>query len=231
MRDRTQLSDAREQPRRPGRFTAWAILLTTTALSVTSCARSTTVKGGCTASGESMCLGEMQVPRDQVDSFQTAARLALEAVSSPGFEHDLISFVDAHTSSGLHAVAWRGVDPRTVVARLREIAPSVRVATYGGPGAWLKHRFSGNLAYDGDSAGPIRINRWGLPRSAPSPANTISHEMAHRVGLTHPSSSHDFATALCEPPYVIGSLVEKYATVGPWAPSANDCPLLKVRPR
>lgn len=145
----------------------------------------------------------MEIPADQQDAFLQASRQTVDALFSVGFEQDLRGFVGYHARLGPHANAWRGVDVEASLTALRFKARDAEVSTYGGfYGLWV-NVFFGNTAYDGDAYGPIRMNRWGLPRAPHSLANTMVHELAHRVGLRHPHSDTEFTVALCEPPYII----------------------------
>ncbi len=175
---------------------------------------------------DGVCLGTIDVPPEQRAAFLEAGHLAIDAVFSDAFESDLKAFVATHTIDGAYAPAWKGVDADAVVKDMRRVIAGQRIATYGGVGGWFKHTFAGNVAYDGVADGPIRLNRWALPRSPVSLANTIAHEVAHRIGLKHPSSGGDQSVAKCEPPYVIGSLVEKQALGDKWKGSLNDCSIL-----
>ena len=173
-----------------------------------------------------ICLGEMDVPQRFRSTFADAGRLAIDGVSSQAFAADLASFMTLHTGGGAHAKAWQGLDPSTIVADLSRGMQGREVTTYGGLRGWFVNAVFGNVAYDGEADGPIRLNRAALPRPAASIANTIAHEVAHRTGLKHPHSKRQLAVARCEPPYVIGSLVEKHATGSTWQVGADDCPLL-----
>lgn len=169
----------------------------------------------------------MEVPDDQTDAFHVASRELLDALNSDAFKKDLADFSATFSVSGGHAKAWLGVNTVDVIQELQAQAGQATLTTYGGPWPLLMYWFAGNLAYDGDADGPIRLNRWGLPRKSPSLANSMAHELAHRIGLTHPHSDSDFSVALCEPPYVIGTLVEKQIRGTSWSPSVDDCKLLK----
>ena len=136
-------------------------------------------------------------------------------------------FRDVHSDDGRHAAAWEGVDPDRTVIAMQAALDGQRVATYGGLRGWFLRTFFGNTAYDGSADGPILLNRAALPRSAPSIANTFAHEIAHRAGLRHPHSGSSLAVARCEPPYVIGSLVEKHASGAAWRAGPDDCHLLQ----
>jgi hypothetical protein len=150
----------------------------------------------------------------------------VDALHSAGFEDSFARFRRDHAGSGAHAQAWTAAHDSTV-PRLRRVLHGLEIETYGGISGWWVNWLYGNLAYDGTEEGPIRINRWGLPRSSASIANTIAHEAAHRVGMSHPSYGSRTSVGLCEPPYVIGSLVEKQIVGSSWRAGENDCALLR----
>lgn len=203
----------------------WAAVLTVTvfAASMTQAQEQPCGSGAQSA----ICFGAIDVPDDQRGTFTLAARQAIDAIHSREFAEDLKNFATRHAAHGNHAAAWAGVDPVATIAALKAGVPGQRVATYGGLRGWFLRTFFGNVAYDGSAEGPILLNRAALPRSAPSIANTFAHEIAHRAGLRHPHSSRDLATARCEPPYVIGTLVEKHAAGQEWRADSDDCHLFR----
>lgn len=174
---------------------------------------------------ENVCLGRLDVPENQRATFVEASRIAIDALYSEQFERDFRAFVATHAHSGSHAAEWADVDPDATLAALRRAVSGQNIETYGGLIGWFKYRIFGNMAYDGADAGPIRVNRAAFPRSTASLANTIAHEVAHRIGLSHSRRGRS-QTARCEPPYVIGSLVEKAIEGGNWERSGGDCELL-----
>ncbi|RXZ66554.1 hypothetical protein [Pelagerythrobacter rhizovicinus] len=177
-----------------------------------------------------VCFGTIDAPDDQAAVFSMAARQTIDVLHSPEFARDLRDFVARHGVEGPHAAAWADVDPTGTVEALKAHLPGQRVATYGGLRGWFLKTFFGNIAYDGSADGPILLNRAALPREAPSIANTFAHEIAHRAGLRHPHSSGALTIARCEPPYVIGSLVEKHAAGPTWQPGSDDCHLFGTVP-
>lgn len=190
-------------------------LLLLAGLGLGGCTTLTTVESVC-GQGESatVCTGALRVPAEQAGQFTTAARQAIVALHDQALVARLTEFSHHCAGAGPWAPAWQGVDATDVGARLKAAAQGMRVDTYGGPIALFKYGVFGNLAYDGDESGPIRLNRWGLPRTPASLANTFTHELAHRIGLRHPSSSKDLGIAGYEPPYVIGTLVEQQIAGG-----------------
>lgn len=162
--------------------------------------------------------------------FDAAVRLAVEAAFSDALARDFATFKARHGAQPELTAAWRDVDPVASVAAVRAKLPELRVTTFGGAKAWWQYRFSGNIAWDGTTSGPVRLNRYGLGRPAVAVAATLIHEMGHRAGLSHPSSSTNLKRAFCEPAYVLGSLAAKAATGTSWTPGPNDCPLLADLP-
>ena len=174
---------------------------------------------------EQVCLGRLDVPAERRAAFLAASRSAVDALYSPGFESDLRAFIATHAHRDAHAERWSGVEADATIAALRRAIRDQDVSTIGGLRGWFSRRFFHNAAYDGRTSGPILFNRFALDRTVASLANTIVHEVAHRIGLSHRRQGRS-AAARCEPPYVIGSLIEK-AIIGPrWRPSPDDCSLL-----
>ena len=182
-------------------------------LSLASCASLTVVEqGGCgTGTARNTCLGKRVIPEDQVALFNKASQQVIDVLSSAEFNNELKSFIDQHTNKGKHARSWAGFDISSVQEKLISEVNGLEVETYGGIYGGFYALFFGNKAFDGVTDGPIRLNRWALPRPSESIANTIAHEAAHRIGYSHPHSSKggQLMVAYCEPPYVIGSIVEK----------------------
>lgn len=174
-----------------------------------------------------ICFGEIDAPERDRPAFLLAATRTIDVLHSSEFRADLQSFRDAHAADGKHAAAWQNLDPDQTVMALQAALEGQRVATYGGLRGWFLRVLFGNTAYDGSADGPILLNRAALPRSTPLIANTFAHEIAHRIGLRHPHSGRSLAVARCEPPYVIGSLVEKHASDTSWQAGPDDCHLLK----
>ena len=174
---------------------------------------------------ERVCLGRLDVPAERQAAFLVASRAAVDALYSPGFEADLRAFIATYSGRGAHAERWRGVDADATIAELRRAIQGQDVSTVGGLHGWFSRTFFHNTAYDGRMSGPILFNRFALNRTVASLANTIVHEVAHRIGLSHRRQGRSPA-ARCEPPYVIGSLIEKAVTGPGWRPSPDDCSLL-----
>ncbi len=181
------------------------------------CASITDIDGGCgTKPNNEICLGEESIPLGQEDIFQPASVEVIDALDSEQFREDLVRFHSLFSTGGAHAGAWAGVDIEIVPDELISKVNGMQIETYGGiKGLFYKALF-GNTAFDGSEDGPIMLNRWALPRSSASIANTISHETAHRIGLVHPNSGNDLEIANCEPPYVIGSLVQRSIDSSDW---------------
>jgi hypothetical protein len=195
------------------------------------CASIATVPGSC-GSGDNagVCFGSMWVPADHSDAFAKASQQVIDAVHSREFLQDLSVFQKQWGASGKHAAAWNGLHAPDVVAAMKLAMHGMGIETYGEVDGFFLRLTQGNMAFMGSPAGPIQMNRWALLRPSESLANTIAHEVAHRVGLMHPSSETDTAVAQCEPPYVIGSLVEKQLLGPGWRPGRYDCALLALPP-
>lgn len=151
---------------------------------------------------------------------------AIDAIGSQQFSNEIKRFYLQSAETGQHAKVWEGVDVDMVQNALLSEIQGLEIDTYGGIISGFKYLIYGNIAYDGMTDKPISLNRWALPRSSDSIANTIAHEAAHRIGLKHPHSNDNFGVAKCEPPYVIGSIVEKVIDPESWEPN-NHCNLLE----
>ncbi|KPH65636.1 hypothetical protein [Pseudoalteromonas porphyrae] len=201
--------------------------LTLSVLFITGCTSFTTVNpGGCgTSTLNTVCLGKTTVPTKHRKLFLVASNQAIDVISSHAFKNDLENFVKLHANTGRYSTAWLGIDTSTITDRLIQEIQGLQVSTFGGVKGLFYTVFYGTNAFEGDGTGPILLNRWSLPRSSASIANTIVHEVTHRIGLSHPSIKKDRKTANCEPPYLIGSLVEKHILEGNWDPKGH-CQLL-----
>lgn len=191
------------------------------------CTSLTTINpGGCGSSPlDTVCLGETTVPTKQKELFLTSSNQAINVISSQAFKDELANFITLHSKTGKHSAAWLGVDTTSISDSLLQEVQGMKISTFGGiKGLYLKV-FYGNQAFEGDGVGPILLNRWSLPRSSASIANTIVHEAAHRIDLLHPSVEKDSKVADCEPPYLIGSLVEKHISGVDWNPIGH-CSLI-----
>ncbi len=158
---------------------------------------------------KSITFKKSKIPCNKVVDYQKAIEQVIEAVYSKKFELMLTEHIKNNIGKGKHEAAWKGVVADVVVKKMREQLDGTFVETYGGiKGLWL-NVFYGNIAFDGTKNGPILLNRIPLKkRSSGSIANTIAHETAHRIGLTHPNSNDDLKVAEKEPPYVIGDIIE-----------------------
>lgn len=189
-----------------------------------ACSSIVTIPGGCGTEGRSgTCLGEMSIPDTETATFELASQQAIDAIYSEDFVRDLALFVNEDAKSGEHTAAWERFVISKEVASLRAEVTGVNIDTYGGIWGWILNVFAGNLAKDGVENGPILLNRWALPRPSESIANTITHEVSHRAGMVHPHSNSNLTIAQCEPPYVVGTLVEKTIVGVAWKPSQFDC--------
>jgi hypothetical protein len=187
-------------------------------------------EGGCgTGANRSICVGRMNVPANKVPLFQAASTQAIDALASPGFRADLERFIAGLSPGEAHAAAWTNRDVDALVAGLLRGVHGVRIKTYGGPWAYVIAKGPAkNVAKEGRVGGPILLNVYALGSSAEI-ANSIGHEAGHRVPLLlrHPSYERDTAIGYCEPPYVIGQLVQKQIEGPAWKPGATDCSKLR----
>jgi len=189
------------------------------------CASLTAINGSCGSHpNNNICLGEELIPEGQEELFRKSSNEVIDAIGSKEFRDDLGRFESLFSKEGPHSLAWSNINVETVPNALISEINGLKIETYGGIKGLFYKVFFGNVAFDGSLDGPIRLNRWALPRSSASIANTISHEAAHRIGLVHPNSGDDLDIANCEPPYVIGSLVEKMIAPNEWNVE-NHCDL------
>jgi len=187
------------------------------------CTTTSTINpGGCgTTPFDTVCLGETTVPSEHKELFLVSSNQAIDVISSQAFKDDLANFIKLHSTSGKHSAAWSGVDTTSIPQRLLQEVQGMQISTFGGIKGLFYKVFYGTKALEGDAVGPILLNRWFLPRSSASIANTIVHEAAHRIDFSHPSVKKDSKTANCEPPYLIGSLIEKHILGSNWHPNEN----------
>ncbi|MDN3579286.1 hypothetical protein [Mucilaginibacter flavus] len=162
-------------------------------------------------------LGDMSIPSYKKEDFTLAAILVVKIINSETFKNRLKDSVAQYSAGGAYSAAWTGWDTDRITTGMRAKIQGLTVETYGGPFAAISHWFSGNIANDGNNnagtaTGPIKLNRTGMPRHTIADlCNTIAHEAAHRVGMTHPHSNTDLTIAFKEPPYIVGSLVHTLA--------------------
>lgn len=154
-------------------------------------------------------INDSEIPCWKVDDFKKASELTIKAIFSQELEERLSEHIKDSIGVGKHAIAWENLTSSKIVEDMRNQINGTYVTTYGGIKGFFLNKFAGNIAYDGTENGPIRFNRIPLKkRTVPEISNTIGHEVAHRIGLHHPSSKKDLKTARKEPPYVIGDLIE-----------------------
>jgi hypothetical protein len=184
-------------------------------VTLSSCAKICTVQTtNVDINGKQISFGSSKFPCKKVSDYEIAVTKAITSIFSYEFERKLTEYIKDSIVSGEHVKAWEGLETKEIVRKMRDQINGEYVETYGGLNGWFKNKFFGNLAYDGTMNGPIRINRIPLKfhwRDAASIANTIAHETAHRIGLTHPNSDTDLRIAYKEPPYIIGEIIEKIA--------------------
>lgn len=161
---------------------------------------------------KTISFAESEIPCKKEEDFRKAVELTIRSIYSAEFERQLTNYVRDSLGTGPHVQSWLDVEAKTIVMKMRDQLEGTSAETYGGlKGLWL-NLFFGNVAYDGIENGPILLNRIPLKHRSPSDiANTIAHEVAHRIGLAHPHSDKDFEIAKLEPPYVIGNMIEKIA--------------------
>jgi hypothetical protein len=174
-------------------------------------------------------MGAVAAPAKQIDRFEAAGRGAIDAFYGQRLEADLNDFIAHHASDAELAGSWSGVKADQIVAGLRREIEGAQVTTFGGVTGAYFSVFYGTIARERvDEDAPIELNRWALGhRTAPQLANTIAHEIAHAIGLRHPHmggpAPKDWAIAPCEPPYLIGSLVERIAAGAAWQWTSDHC--------
>ena len=191
-----------------------------------------TVSGGCgkTATSQNCCLGPMTVPSEYAEKCTTASQLAIDVLYSPEFEQALALYIDSIPSAHKQDEDWQGVNAHEVSQEIRARVCGLHVRMRTGTKAWFACHFFGELASEGgvdvlpvkrsvlvdgvehsvlvnDTVHFVLLNQYALGnRKATEIANSIAHEAAHRVGLTHLGKNRD-----CEPPYVIQRIVERLA--------------------
>jgi hypothetical protein len=206
------------------------VLIALLTLVLISCTSITTIdKGACgTGDASGICLGKQDVPEKQVNLFNKASQEVVDTLNSPQFIEDLSEFINKYSKHGAHSESWNGLDVTNVQNKLINEVNGLTIETYGGIKGGFLALFFGNKAFDGTKNGPIKLNRWALPAPSASIANTIAHEAAHRIGYSHPNSSQfgKLNIAFCEPPYVIGSIVEQIL-LGKEFNASGHCHLLK----
>lgn len=157
----------------------------------------------------------MEVPEDRAQDYIAASQRAIDVVASSEFRSALDEFISSHAGQGAHSPEWEGVEAGETVAQLLEGFNGLSITTMNDISGFFKHRFYGTKASDGSEKGPIYLNPF-YEGSIATYANTFAHEAAHRqpadLGHDHyqiGSSAAEKKIGLCEPPYVIGSLVER----------------------
>lgn len=177
-----------------------------------------------------VCLGRMDVPSKFEVKFRQGARSSIAAVLSEALEPALTEFIQQHAADPKIAASWKDHDaPAIVTAEREHYTKSINITTNRGLGALWVRIFSHNIAYEGvpstDGTRHVPVNRYAMRfETAGDVANTIAHEVAHAAGLTHPDSDGNLSRAFCEPPYVIGTLVQKIAEGDAWRwKSSGDC--------
>lgn len=209
------------------------LALALSALMVAAPAFAEAVAGRCgTGANHHICVGEMRVPRDKMQLFQNASTQAIDAIASQGFRDDLAAFIATLSPGDAYAPAWTNRDPDAIVAGLLAGVNGVEIETYGGLWARIIVGWPWrNVAKEGRPGEAIRLNLYALGSSA-QVAQSIGHEAAHRapLGLRHPSYAHNNDVGYCEPPYVIGQLVQRQIEGASWRPGNTDCHVFRAAP-
>jgi hypothetical protein len=197
-------------------------------MSLSSCVTMQTVQESCSTSSARRCIGPMRVPESKVADFRAAAPLAIDAIDSPVFRSELAAFIAAHGNDPDIRHEWAGWDAERIAIAMGRAIQGLNVQTTQSFGAWLDHTFARTVAYDGGERtnAPATFVRFGLSSWTPANiANTLAHEASHHAGLSHAESeSGNWIAAHCEPPYLIGSIVEHIAAGTPLRQAgAYDC--------
>jgi hypothetical protein len=171
------------------------------------------------SSSSDKCTGELAVPPSRIDDFERAGRFAIDVVYSERFADEVRGFMAAHANDADLRAAWGRRSALQIVEALRAGIIGVRVETAGGVRRWFAFKIYGTIAKEGGvaSGGPVEVNQYAADgMSAAQLAGTIVHEVAHGIGLTHPHMGgpleKNWSIALCEPPYLLGAIVERIAT-------------------
>lgn len=199
----------------PTRLRPLILLLATCLLPLTGCATLTRVDGPCgTGPNARTCLGTMhKIPEKHVQKFTSGGRMAIDVVYSDTFATEVRRYMEGPLATNAHRTPnWDGLTAEGIVGGLRERLRGLETTTYGGPwGWWLNWAFD-NVAKDGGTKGPIRVNRIPLEwRDSVDVGGTIVHEGAHRAGMKHTEGRKE-----CGPPYVIQTLFERLVEGVAW---------------
>jgi hypothetical protein len=170
----------------------------------------------------------ISAPDDRIDAFEEGARAAIDVISSGAFVAELAAFLKKHAHDSDLSDSWADADAEDIAARLRKEIQGASVKTFGGVRGAFDSVFYGTVAIERrNRQRPVEFNRWGLKGRTPAEiANSVVHEIAHGIGLRHPhmpGPPKSWDSALCEPPYLIGALVEKIAAGDEWKWTAAYC--------
>jgi hypothetical protein len=191
-----------------------------------ACGGQITVEKTCGhAPNHETCMGAIQGKRQHIAVLTQGAALAVDALYNDQFRRELSTFIDRHADDASVSPAWAGWNADTIVAELRREIAGRRVSTFGGVKGLVLLTVYGTKAFEArEPTDPVTLNRWSLKNATRfTVANTIIHEVAHGIGLTHPHSDDDLSIARCEPPYVLGSLAEKTLRGSQWQPDSSHC--------
>jgi len=188
-----------------------AAILSSISLLLMSCSRLCTVQAvGSNVEGKQINFLPTEFPCKKLSDYESAVKNTISVVFSKEFEKRLSDHIMSGIGSGEHTKAWENLTAKMIIEKMKLQLNGERISTYGGINGWWLYKIYGNIAFDGEMNGPIRLNRIPLKnRTSASIANTIAHETAHKIGLTHPHSDTNLSIAFKEPPYVIGKMIEK----------------------
>lgn len=157
-----------------------------------------------------VCMTPTRIPEESAETYKSAVRQAIDVASSPEFADGFAQYVArAHRGDASFSEDWKGVSATQAIADLRSQLARLDVATYGGIRGWGSSLFLGTRAREGETTGPILINRFPSA-DASDLVNSIVHEAAHRAGLTHLHGDRN-----CGPPYILGALAERISRAEP----------------
>ena len=169
--------------------------------------------------GSEVCLGKIdprgKLSEEEFAMLDEAATLAIETVASPEFKAALDN-VRSKIMAKPDDDGWSSAKEtlgvysnEEIISKLKAKLKGLEIDSFGYTRGTFLWWFYSTKAMDGGSDGPIYLNRAALHQATKETlANTIVHEAAHRIGLTHPNKSS------CEAPYLIGNLVESLISEG-----------------
>ena len=174
-------------------------------LALCGCAHLVTMEPVCgSGPNAAVCMTPKRIPEESAETYKAAVRQAIDIAKSPEFAEGFGQYVSrAHRRDASFSEDWKGVSAVESITDLRSQLARLDVATYGGIRGWGSSLFLGTRAREGETTGPILINRFPSA-DASDLVNSIVHEAAHRAGLTHLHGDRN-----CGPPYILGALAER----------------------